>query len=69
MGENKTIDELKIHAIQNNYDGFAIFTENSYWADAVFYKKCAGALDNHLLSHALTHQQGVKLFLRENVPC
>ena len=69
LRENKTIEELKTHAIENNYDGFAIFTENTYWADAVWYKKCTGVQDNHLLSHALTHQQGVKLFMQESYPC
>ena len=52
----KTIDELKTLAIENDYDGFSMFTEGSgrQWHDDVFFKKCPEEQENPLLSHAMT---------------
>ena len=68
MREHMTIDELKTYAIEHNYDGFAIFTEpeDSKEANSVYFKQCTGLQDNQLLSHALTHSQGLAQYLLQN---
>ena len=71
LRDSMTIDELKASALESNYDGFSIFTTDSgkAWHNDVFYKKCTGVQDSHLLTHALTKKQGVKLYLRVTHPC
>ena len=48
-----------------------MFTEDSgkAWQDDVFYKKCSGEQENALLPHALTKNQGVKLYMHVKHPC
>ena len=68
----KTIDELKTMAIDNEYDGFSMFTDGrtgKAWHDDVFFKRCPKENENPLLSHAMTKRTGVKLYLRVAHPC
>ena len=53
--ESNTIDELKLYAEKNEFDGFAIFTgtPSLEWHTSVLFKKCTTVqLDEHL-PHAL----------------
>ena len=71
LRQNKTIDDLKNHAIEKQYDGLVILTDppSEELADAVFYKKCGDALKNAPLSEALTYKPGVKTYLHVTRPC